>query len=140
MIAELKLQLKNDLCELARASDELHAFLSGREIPPDAVYALDLAFEELVSNIIKYAYDDRDEHVIDAGVRVTDDSLALEIRDDGRAFDPFGSPEPDLSIPACDRPIGGLGIHLVRNLLDRCEYRRSGGSNVVRIEKRVEAA
>ena len=62
--------------------------------------------------------------------------LGIEFRDFGRPFDPLQAPPPDLDRPAGERPIGGLGIHLVRSLTDRVEYRRLGGANLLRVERR----
>ena len=68
-------------------------------------------------------------HEIRFGARLTADHVVLNFVDDGREFDPLAAPAPDLRRPAEERPIGGLGIHLVRELADRLEYERAGGLN-----------
>ena len=63
------------------------------------------------------------------------DSVAAEVIDNGRPFDPTSAPPPDLSLPLEQRPPGGLGIHLMRELMDGLDYRRSGDSNILRLRK-----
>ena len=65
--------------------------------------------------------------------------MVAEIIDNGRAFDPTAAPAPDLSLPLEQRDPGGLGIHLMRRMIDRVEYRRAGGENRLRLEKSAAA-
>ncbi len=100
-----------------------------------AVYAANLALEELITNILKYGYDDAGEHLIHVDLAVAEGRFTLTLVDDGHAFDPFAQAAPDTSLPIHERPIGGLGIHFVRNLLDECRYERREGKNVVTVSK-----
>ncbi len=139
VVSELTLRLPNSFDALSTAADDTTHFLEAHSAPPDAVFAANLAIEELVTNIIKYGYDDADAHQIVIELAVSAHELRMKITDDGHAFNPFDQPEPDTSLPAEDRPIGGLGIHFVRNMLDDCAYCRDAGHNMVTLTKKFEA-
>lgn len=108
--------------------------------PPARAFAIPLSLEEMITNAIKYGYADRGAHCIDVELTLGSDHALLEISDDGQAFDPFDIPAPDTSLPMEERPIGGLGIHLVKNMMDHCEYTREEGRNIVRLTKRFDRA
>lgn len=137
MPADLTLRLPNTFDALTSAADDTTRFLEENSASPDAVFAANLAIEELVTNIVKYGYDDTDTHEILVRLVIADGALTIEISDDGHEFDPFSQPEPDTSLPAEERPIGGLGIHFVRNMLDACSYCRDGVRNVVTLKKNL---
>lgn len=116
----------------------LEAALRAADLPDVVVLELLLAAEEVLTNVARYAYDDDGaEH----WVRVTLDragaDLTLRFADDGRPFDPLAEAPPDLTGPVEQRPIGGLGIHLVRSLVDHAQYARVGGENVLTLRRRV---
>lgn len=135
--AETTLRLRNDFSELAGAAESISAFLEQNEAPPDAVFAANLAVEELVTNIIKYGYDDEDAHEIAVKLSIQGNVLEIRISDDGHEFNPFSMPEPDTSLPAEERNIGGLGIHFVRNMLDSYMHSWHEGQNVVTVTKKL---
>ena len=102
--------------------------------PPDLVFKLNLVLEELGVNIVNYsgATGDIEISLSSDGERVT-----VEISDDGRPFNPLLDQEtPDISAPLGDRPIGGLGIHLVRSMMDEMSYSREDGKNKLAMTKR----
>ena len=129
----LQLTVKNDLSELGRVNESLHRFLDEHQILPRAAYAIDLAIEELLVNIIRYAFVDDDEHDVELDLAVDDERLLLTIEDDGRPFDPREGPE--FNPHAEDREVGGLGLVLVLDLVDGLKYERVGNRN--RVEVRV---
>lgn len=135
MNATLHLRLRSDLQALSLATEQLRDFFGRRQVRKDAAYAMELALEELATNIIEHGSNGKNERDIEATVRLDDESVVLEIQDDGCEFNPFAHPVPDTSLSADERPIGGLGIHFVRNLVDDCEYTRSGEKNIVRVKK-----
>lgn len=137
MSAVTSLKLHNDYSELPRTSEAITEFLEQHAGSAETIFATNLAIEELVTNIIKYGYDDKEAHEIDIQLSVQDGSVHIEIRDDGHEFDPFDHPEPDTSLPAEERDIGGLGIHFVRNMLDSYNYRRVDGQNIVTLVKKL---
>ena len=133
----LRLVIKNSFEEIARASETVTQWLEARKIAPAASYLANLAIEELVTNCIKYGYEDKSEHDIEINLSVADAQMALMVSDDGHAFNPLEAPEPDINLPIEERPVGGLGLHLLRKLADKIEYERHQGHNRVTILKRL---
>jgi serine/threonine-protein kinase RsbW len=134
-VADLVLKIANDLDELSVAADAATRFLERNKAPSDAIFATNLAVDEIVTNIIKYGYEDSLTHEIIVQLTLVEGSLEIETCDDGKAFNPFSQPEPDASGAA--RDAGGLGIHLVRNMLDACAYERRDGRNIVKLTKKL---
>lgn len=130
----LEWSMANASADLARVLDEVDARLAALPVSPKRKYAVRLALDELVSNVIRYAYDDQDVHRI--GLKLeTGDPFSLTIEDDGKPFDPLAdAPEPVLDGPVEDRPIGGLGLHILKKMGLRLAYRRDAGRNVVRVD------
>ena len=133
----LELSLVSDLRSIAVAAENIDAFCATHGLAEEIAFDIQLAVDELVTNTISYGYDDDGEHRIDLVLCLEDGALAIEIADDGRAFDPLQAPEPDLSAPLEDRARGGLGIFLVHKTMDTVAYRRLDGRNVVTLTKRV---
>jgi anti-sigma regulatory factor (Ser/Thr protein kinase) len=127
--AELQVTIRNKLDELPRLNSVIHSFLEARAVPQAAVFAVHLATEEMITNIIKYGYDDRRTH--DIAVKVAHESgrLLIRIEDDGHEFNPLAAPPPDTSAQLEKRKIGGLGIHLVCKTVSEIHYQRIGGCN-----------
>jgi anti-sigma regulatory factor (Ser/Thr protein kinase) len=111
-------------------------FARENNLPDDARKNADLALEEAITNILSYAFADKNEHTIEVQFTVARGELLIEIADDGRPFDPTKHPIPDLTIPADRRKIGGLGIHMIRQSMDTLEYHRTGDRNILRMRKR----
>jgi anti-sigma regulatory factor (Ser/Thr protein kinase) len=97
-----------------------------------------LAFEELLSNIVFYGYDDEAIHEIEILFSYDDTKLSVTIKDDGKAFNPLELAEPDTSLSIDDRKIGGLGIHLVRTMMDEVRYQREGEFNIFSFSKNIK--
>jgi len=133
----LSVALKNDLSEIERLSRVVAEFGARNRISEEIVFDLNLSLEEIICNVISYAYDDENEHEINISVWLEDGELTAEVKDDGRPFNPLEIPEPDIGLPLDERPIGGLGMHLVRNLMDRLEYSRLGDKNILVVKKRM---
>lgn len=127
---EIRLSQKNTFEELVRLSRQSTNFLEKNGTPSAAIFATELALEELITNTIKYGYDDSAEHEIDVIIAKTEGAVTITVSDDGHEFDPLGAPAPDLTSDAEDREIGGLGIHLLKNVMT-LRYERVGGKNVV---------
>jgi anti-sigma regulatory factor (Ser/Thr protein kinase) len=99
-------------------------------------FRLALALEEAVTNVIGHAFDGvPPPHLITVRLEITSRRFIAEVSDNGRPFDPTAAPVPDLSLPLDQRPPGGLGIHLMRSMMDRVQYRRRGDRNLLRLEK-----
>ena len=95
-------------------------------------------FDELINNIISYAYSDKEEHDIEIKIEFFGDRLSITITDDGIPFNPFEAKKPDTELSLEDREIGGLGIHLVRNLMDKVSYKHHIGKNVISLTKQIQ--
>ncbi|MFZ4681745.1 MAG: ATP-binding protein [Terrimicrobiaceae bacterium] len=137
MPVETTFRLRNDFGDLSAVAEATTNFLEENAAGPEVVFAANLAIEELVTNIIKYGYDDEASHEITVHLATSADVLEIRICDDGHEFNPFDQPEPDTTLPAEERDIGGLGIHFVRNMLDSCAYVRQDGRNIVTITKKL---
>ena len=102
--------------------------------PPDLVFKLNLVLEELGVNIVNYSGATGD---IEISLASDEESVTVEISDDGRPFNPLLDQDtPDISAPLGNRPIGGLGIHLVRSMMDEMSYSREDGKNKLAMTKR----
>ncbi len=111
------------------------AFLDQHDIPHPAAFRVELAIEELVTNIVKYGYAGApDPRPIAVEVALQPAVIRLRIEDQGRAFDPRTAPAPDLEAPIERRAVGGLGLHLVRSMAARLDYRREGSANILEVD------
>jgi anti-sigma regulatory factor (Ser/Thr protein kinase) len=93
--------------------------------------------EEVLANVISYGYDDAGEHEIMLRLSCTGEEITAEVEDGGRPFNPLAAAPPDTSKSLEDRPVGGLGIHLVRALMDAVEYSQQQGRNLLVMKKRI---
>lgn len=136
LISETNLQFRNDLVEL----DNLHLHLSriGQAcgINDKTVFELTLACEELLTNIIRYGYSDQAERWIELSIRVFESSVVIDLTDDGIGFNPLAQPEAVLGAELDERPVGGLGIHFVRRVMDELQYERTNGRNRMTLHKK----
>jgi anti-sigma regulatory factor (Ser/Thr protein kinase) len=139
MTNPIELILLNRPSEIARLQDQLESFAQQHSLPPKALHEVQLAVEEHLSNVLKYAFTDQGEHRIKVRLRAGPTELCIEVEDDGRPFNLLEHPAPDLSLPLEQRPIGGLGIHMIRKSMDQIEYRRAGGKNILVMVKQVKA-
>lgn len=137
MLDRVELTLLNRRTEIARTQDELERFAARHGFPERKLRDLQVALEEHLTNILHYAYGDDAPHRISVRLEINPPELRVEVADDGRPFNPLEHPSPDVSLPLDQRPIGGLGIHLMRKSLDGLEYRRENGKNILVLIKRV---
>lgn len=128
---DLKLLIRDNYEDLARLMDQTIHFLETRSVGSKAVYTVTLVLEEILTNIVKYAFDERGDNEIVVSMRLHGRYLQIEFVDSGRNFDPLAVPPPSPaeSILECDE--GGLGIHLVRKSAEHVEYRRQGDKNIL---------
>ncbi|MBI5772151.1 MAG: ATP-binding protein [Verrucomicrobia bacterium] len=132
--------LKNDLGELERLNQLVEEFGGQAGLHVEEQYALFLCLEEIVTNIVNYAWPDGGEHDFSIHIAVDDEHIKVQFEDDGVPFDPTKYPEPDMSKPASQRPVGGLGIHLVRQSTNELWYQHRDGKNVFIIKKKRKKA
>ena len=110
-------------------------FAADHGVPRDAAFKANLALEELITNTISYGYPAGGERDINVHLFIRGRTLVTEVRDNAVPFNPLDSREPDTGQDVFDRPIGGLGIHIVRNMMDEKTYRREAGYNILTMEK-----
>ncbi len=125
--------------QLGRGLDALEAALRAGRLPEETVLDLRIVAEEVLTNIAKYGHADEAEHWVRVRLELDADDVVVEFTDDGRPFDPLAAEPPDAA-PGGERPAGGLGLELVRSLVDAAEYARVGSENVLTLSKRVGGA
>ena len=128
--------LSNVAEEIGPTLGEVLRYLDALGVRPDVRAGIELALDELLTNIVLYAFADGRAHEIILDLRLDGAVLAVELRDDGTPFDPVASaPLVDLAAELQDRPIGGLGLHIVRTVFETLEYQRVRGWNVLSLAK-----
>ena len=140
MTDSVELRLANDLDGLVGLAERVERFGVEQGLAENVVNALNVVLDEAVSNAINHGYDAGVRGEIAVRLRRSADRVEVEVEDDGRPFDPLQVPPPDLGLPLERRPIGGLGIHLIRNLMDEVSYARQAGRNVLKMAKRLAKA
>jgi sigma-B regulation protein RsbU (phosphoserine phosphatase) len=138
--ATLELTVNNRVEEIDRVNERFNGFARQHGVPEADRRRLNLVFDELLNNIISYAYEDDGEHTIEIAVSLVNERLVVSLTDDGRAFNPLGQETPDTGMTLEDRPIGGLGVHLVKSVIDHATYERHGTKNVVTLEKTLASS
>ena len=133
----LAVTLVNQRSEIERLSGFVDAFGETNHLSPDLTFAMNLALDEVLTNIILHGFDDRLEHPISVRLSLEEDGLSAQIEDDGRPFNPLDAPPVNLDAVIEDRPIGGLGIHIVRSTMDVLEYRREHDRNILMMKKKT---
>lgn len=136
---ELRFTLKNRIAEIAALGERLGEFAAVNQLTPNVLHDLNLALEEAVTNIISHGYSDHREHEILVCIRVESGAVIAELKDDARPFNPLTVPEADATKPLDERTAGGLGIHLMRKLMDGIEYQRLEDGNLLIMKKNLEA-
>lgn len=125
----LRLDFVNRPDDLNAALDRLETFLESAHASAKLTYTARLVLEELLTNTLKYGYDDRDAHPLRVDFRLGPPAI-LRIEDDGHPFDPTAqAPSVALDAAVEDRPIGGLGLHMVRAQTASLRYARHEGIN-----------
>jgi len=136
---ELQFTLKNRIAEIAALGERLGEFAAVHQLTPNVLHDLNLALEEAVTNIISHGYSDHREHEILVCIRVESGAVIAELKDDARPFNPLTVPEADATKPLDERTAGGLGIHLMRKLMDGIEYQKLEDGNLLIMKKNLEA-
>jgi serine/threonine-protein kinase RsbW len=137
---QIRIVLRNDLSEIAKLHRELESFGQKCRLSSKTLFELNLILEEVVANVISYAYGDNQRHEIVVRADLRDGELVIEVEDDGRPFNPLQSPPPDLERPLEGRKVGGLGLHLVRELTSSIEYNRKEEKNRLVMKKKTDAS
>jgi len=132
---EVKLTVKNRIEDLLRVNSIFESFATQHEIGGRLRYHLLVSIEEILTIIIKYGFDEQGVHPIHITFRLVLENVEMEFEDRGREFNPLEVEEPNLETAIEDRQLGGLGIHLVKKMVDVTEYRREGDRNILLLRK-----
>lgn len=130
-------RLRNDLAETGKIGHWVEEFIRIHQLPPAVQQALDLSLVEWVTNIVSHGYEDSREHWISIRLSLPPGAVRVDVEDDGREFNPLNLPPAETSLPLEERPIGGLGVFMIRKLMDTITYRREDGRNIVTMTKQL---
>lgn len=134
---ELNVEVKTD--SLETINEAVESSMRDAGASEAKIISVDVAIDEIFSNIIFYSgLKETDKAVIRVTIEEDDEkSITLEFIDTGRPFNPLEQPEPDVTKPAEEREIGGLGIFMVKKSMDHVSYRNEEGKNILTIRKNI---
>ena len=130
-------RIRNGSRELPDVLNGVEEFCRGLGLATQPALEVRLVAEEVLTNFVKHAHALTEERVVELRLSASPESVRLEFHDAGAPFNPLDAPLPDLAGPPGNRRIGGLGVHLVRSLVDDASYAREGAVNVLVLIKRV---
>jgi serine/threonine-protein kinase RsbW len=136
-VPSFSIALRNDRHELVRLAELVERFGAEHHLADDTLTNINLVLDEVVANVIKYGRAGKDAGEIDVSLALDGGRLTIDVADDGIAFNPLEQDPPDLDLPFSERPIGGLGIHIVRALIETIAYRRENDRNLLTMTMRV---
>ena len=131
---ELRVSLSPRLSAVRSLAQMVEEFGDANRLPDQQIYMINLALDELITNTVSYGLRGVVRPKIEVTLQVSDTMLVLSMVDNGRKFDPTESMHPDLSLPVEERPIGGLGLHLIKTFADRVKYEYAEGRNRLTLE------
>ena len=122
-----------------KTAEIVDALMDSPEMTEDMAlqFKIRLCVEEVVENIVSYAYTGGDGPMEASILRDNDGKIIIVFKDQGVPFDPLAKPDPDITLSAEDRPIGGLGIFLCKQMMDDVRYEYSNGQNVLTMVKKI---
>jgi anti-sigma regulatory factor (Ser/Thr protein kinase) len=132
---EMKIEAVSE--NLAAALDFVNTELEKMDCPPKTQMQIDVAIEEIFVNIARYAYKPGTGFAV-IRIRTGPNEIRLEFEDRGTPYNPLEKDDPDINIPAEDRPIGGLGVFMVKKIMDTVEYRYEGSKNLLSLKKAIQ--
>ena len=132
-----RLILHNDIQQIPQLADFMETIAEEKGLDQSLCLSLNLALEEAVTNVILYAYPAGADGLVSIEAVLREHSLEFIITDSGVAFDPTAVPEADTTLSAAERAIGGLGIHLVRQIMDEVRYQRLDDNNILTLVKNI---
>ena len=127
--------IENRVEELPSLAKKIEVLAEKWELLPGLAMNINLAMEEALSNIIFYAFTDSDKHQIKISISLNNKGLTIKITDNGIPFNPLSQHQPDITLPAEERPVGGLGIFLISQIMDKMNYTRQNNQNILTLNK-----
>jgi anti-sigma regulatory factor (Ser/Thr protein kinase) len=134
---QIHITLPNDVQTVPQLNIFVDEACEAAELDMSTTIKMNLAIEEAVVNVMSYAYPNGIKGAVDIDALVTDDELKFVISDKGTPFDPTQQAEVDTSLSAEERTIGGLGIHLIRQIMDTIHYEHTDDRNVLTLSKKL---
>jgi anti-sigma regulatory factor (Ser/Thr protein kinase) len=136
---KLSADFLSDRAELLKIEPFTADFAAAAGVSDKDLFALQIVVEELVTNVVDYGQVPAGEHAARVDLEVQDGVLTIVITDRGKEYNPLLREDPDVTLPAEERPIGGLGVHFCKKLTDSQEYARRDGRNVLVLRKNLSA-
>ncbi len=130
--------IKNNLSDLSEVDEKIKKLLLHKNSTSDLSYKVSLILEELITNTIKYAYEDDNEHLISIRMTFIENKLKLLVEDDGKYFNISQAPIPNSKKNILQMNVGGLGIHLIKSLTNYLRYERINNKNFTEVELNIE--
>jgi anti-sigma regulatory factor (Ser/Thr protein kinase) len=127
--------IQNQIEELTTLAEQIDNLSEEWEISPALAMNINLVIEEAISNIIFYAFADKDKHLIKISISLENKRLTIRITDDGIPFNPLVQQQPNIYLSAEERPVGGLGIFLISQIMNELNYTRNGNENILTLKK-----
>jgi anti-sigma regulatory factor (Ser/Thr protein kinase) len=127
--------IENQIGELSTLAEQIDDLAAQWDLAQAMAMNINLVVEEAVSNIIFYAYNNNYKHKIKISISLENKMLTIKITDDGIPFNPLEQQQPDINLPAEERPVGGLGIFLISHMMDELNYIRKGNQNILTLYK-----
>lgn len=140
MRPSFRMSIGADRRELARVHGAFAEFAAAHDLPAAIRRSVSVALDEILSNTIAYGFAGRRDGAVTVEVELGADRLSVTLTDDGGPFNPLDVAAPDTALPVEERPVGGLGIHLVRRMMDEVAYHRRADRNVVMLAKLLAGA
>ena len=131
------IQIKNDITEIKTVSQALYEFCTSQHLPLNIINSLDLALDEILNNIITHGYIQHNESDITIQIMRSDSQIIIIIEDQGKKFNPLKIKAADTESKIENRPIGGLGIHLIKNFIDEIQYKYENNKNCLTLKKLI---
>lgn len=128
--------IENQVGELPSLAKKIEELAEKWELPHELAMNINLVIEEALTNIIFYAFTDINKHEIKMSVSLNNNKrLRIKITDSGIPFNPLNQQQPDITLPVEERPVGGLGIFLISQIMDRMHYSRQNNQNILTLNK-----
>ncbi|HKM92579.1 MAG TPA: ATP-binding protein [Prolixibacteraceae bacterium] len=132
-----RITIINNIDQLPTLAEQIEQIADEWELDPMLAMNMNLVIEEAITNVIFYAFNDQENHQIDIDFNLNDSILKLVITDDGTPFDPTQKGDPDTTLSVEDRQIGGLGIFLIRKIMNEVKYKRKNNKNILTLTKSI---
>lgn len=129
--------IENKVAELTTMAKKIKELAEKWQLSQALAVNINLVIEEALSNIIFYAFPDNDSHEIKVSLTLINHMLTIKITDNGIPFNPLSQQQPDITLSAEDRPIGGLGIFLISQIMDKMHYTRNKNQNILTLNKSI---